>query len=75
MLVHATIAARYFYTDQRALLEVLDDRERKISSSASGWMVANRRTLEEVGKKFGRYPRANPSAPEYRVGEIASGAD
>ncbi len=42
-----------FSTDQRALLEVLDDRERKISSSGSSWRVANRRPSKKWARSLG----------------------
>jgi len=53
------------------LLEVLDDREHKIIFQRFALDGGKPKTLEEV---WG-YARANPSAPEYRLGEIASGAE
>ena len=51
--VRATSATRISATKSADLLDVLDDRERKIIFSRFGLDGGKPKTLEEVGKKFG----------------------
>jgi DNA-directed RNA polymerase specialized sigma subunit len=57
------------------LLEVLDERERKTIFQRFGLDGSKPKTLEEVSQKLGVTRERIPSAPEYRLGEIASGAE
>ena len=53
------------------LLDVLDDRERKIIFSRFGLDGGKPKTLEEVGQEIRRDPRADSPAAEHRALEIA----
>jgi RNA polymerase primary sigma factor len=57
------------------LLEVLDERERKTIFQRFGLDGSKPKTLEEVSQKLGVTRERIPSVPEYRLGEIASGAE
>ena len=53
------------------LLEVLDDRERKIILMRFGLDDGKPKILEEIGKKFRSDQRAHSAVAEYRLGEAA----
>jgi hypothetical protein len=67
----ASLKDRSLHDEVSDLLEVLDDRERKIIFHRFGLADGKPKTLRSSRQKVWAYPRANPSDPEYRLTEIA----